>query len=214
MIALRQDGRVTPGKSAWQEPQQDVCVVVLAGGRGTRLGGVDKAQLDVQGTTLLEYIAQALPESASLVVAGQARPLTRPVVFVAEERDFGGPVSGLAAALPAVDRQALVVIAVDSPFVARVVDDLVGALTDDVDGVVAVDSQGRRQPLASCWWTPALRRAVAEVKDPYGTSMRELLTHLRFREMQVSDDFLADVDTPEDLARLRARITGGGGDGI
>ena len=56
-----------------------VAAIVLAGGAGRRLGGADKAALDVGGRTLLER-ALAAVSGVPTVVVGPARPLP-PGVF-------------------------------------------------------------------------------------------------------------------------------------
>ncbi|WP_275693401.1 NTP transferase domain-containing protein [Nocardioides sp. TF02-7] len=46
--------------------------VVLAGGRGSRLGGFDKAGIEVRGRTLLEHALDAVVDAAEVVVVGPA----------------------------------------------------------------------------------------------------------------------------------------------
>ncbi|MEU4744233.1 NTP transferase domain-containing protein, partial [Actinosynnema sp. NPDC023658] len=44
--------------------------VVLAGGRGSRLGGVDKASLVVDGRTLLDHVLDAVAAARQVIVVG------------------------------------------------------------------------------------------------------------------------------------------------
>ena len=41
-------------------PREPITVTILAGGRGSRLGGVDKAALDLDGQPVLEHVLAAL----------------------------------------------------------------------------------------------------------------------------------------------------------
>jgi molybdopterin-guanine dinucleotide biosynthesis protein A len=55
--------------------------VVLAGGTGARLGGVDKAALEVDGVTLLERTLTATMAATEVVVVGPEVPTSRPVTW-------------------------------------------------------------------------------------------------------------------------------------
>ena len=88
--------------------------IVLAGGAGRRMGGVDKAALVVGGMTLLDRVlAAALPLCDDLVVIGPARPAA--VRYVTEDVPGGGPVPAVAAGLAglAAGCAVVVVLAVD-----------------------------------------------------------------------------------------------------
>ena len=58
--------------------------MVLAGGRAERLGGEDKAALDVGGATLLERALAAVAPARRVVVVGDERPTARPVLWTRE----------------------------------------------------------------------------------------------------------------------------------
>ncbi|MEQ7127445.1 molybdenum cofactor guanylyltransferase [Actinopolymorpha sp. B11F2] len=69
-----------------------------------------------------------------------------------------------------------------------------------VDGVVLVDAEGRRQPLAAAYVRASLQRAFATIGDPADRPMRLLLDQLHVAT--VTDPRAAlDCDTPESLAR-------------
>src|SRR5207253_6166424 len=90
-----------------------VVAVVLAGGEGRRMGGVDKAALVVGGRTLLDRIlAAAAGVAGRLVVVGPPRPvgLERAVLFVQEDEPGGGPVPAVAAALDATGGASVVLV--------------------------------------------------------------------------------------------------------
>ncbi len=69
--------------------------VVLAGGRAARLGGFDKASVEIGGRTLLERALDAVVDAAEVVVVGEQVPTERPVTFVLESPRWGGPVAAL-----------------------------------------------------------------------------------------------------------------------
>ena len=47
------------------------CAVVLAGGQAARLGGADKASIEVDGRTLLAHALDAVIDAAEVVVVGE-----------------------------------------------------------------------------------------------------------------------------------------------
>lgn len=93
--------------------------MVLTGGGGARLGGADKASIELAGQTLLERSLRALTEVPQVVVVGDSVLTSRPVRFLREDPPGGGPAAGLLAGLTGFPRtpRLVVVLAVDMPLV-------------------------------------------------------------------------------------------------
>jgi molybdopterin-guanine dinucleotide biosynthesis protein A len=104
--------------------------IVLAGGQGRRMGGVDKGLVDLGGRPMVAHVIERLqPQVAAILVnANQNREryeaLGFPVVADAVG-GFAGPLAGLHAGLAAVATPYAVTVPCDSPFLP---DDLVPRL--------------------------------------------------------------------------------------
>lgn len=192
-------------------PRPPWSAIVLAGGTAQRLGGVDKASIEVSGGTLLDHLIGTLPDTVPIVVAGPSRPTVRAVTFRVEDPAGSGPVAAISAALVAISTPMVAVVAVDIPWAAPVVLRLVAELSDthNADAIIPIDAQGRRQLLCSVWHSTALAAALDRLGDPRGRSVRALVDGAVVLERPLSLDesvMLADIDTPQDLARERRRL--------
>lgn len=183
--------------------------MVLTGGTGARLGGVDKAALEVGGVTLLERFLTATMAAAEVVVVGPEVPTSRPVTWTVEDPPLGGPAAGVLSALErfAATPDLVAVLAVDMPFVnAGTLARLTWAVEADLDldGAVLVDPAGRRQTLAAVYRVSALVVArPAERGREHGLPMRRLVGGLRLAEVPTVGDEARDVDTWADVRDLR-----------
>jgi molybdopterin-guanine dinucleotide biosynthesis protein A len=144
--------------------------VVLAGGRARRLGGVDKAALEVAGSSSLDRVLDALAGAGTVVVVGPQRPTVRTVVWTREQPRFGGPPAALAAGLVETHAPTVVVLACDAPLVDRPTVSRLVAAASGHDGAWLVDPTGRdqylvaayrREALAGVGAAPSLRAAVS-----------------------------------------------------
>jgi molybdopterin-guanine dinucleotide biosynthesis protein A len=181
--------------------------IVLAGGRARRLDGVVKPALRVGGNRLLDIALDALAGAATTIVVGARIPTVRDAEWTREVPAGSGPVAGLAAALDRTESQRVVVLAADLPFVTRgAVEQLVRS-ADERAGAIAVDHDGRDQPLLGCFDTVALRSALPE--QCAGAPMRSVLTALervgRLERVDLGGNPPAtwDCDTADDLQRAR-----------
>jgi molybdenum cofactor guanylyltransferase len=180
--------------------------VLLAGGRGSRLGGTHKPGIEVGGRTLLDLAVAAVSGADEIVVVGPERPTERPVRWTVEQPAQGGPVAALAAGLAASTADEVALLAADlSGVTTGTIDRLRAALTAQpgADGAVLRDSDGHRQWLISVWRHGALTAALPA--DPVGRSLRSVLSSLVLTEVPALSGESEDVDTPADLARLLAR---------
>jgi molybdopterin-guanine dinucleotide biosynthesis protein A len=187
----------------------DVGAVVLTGGGAARLGGADKASIEVGGRTLLEHALAALADVPEVVVVGPEVSTGRPVTFTREDPSGGGPAAGLLAGIRRFARTPawVVVLAVDMPLVSEdTVRRLVRAARDD--GAVLVDASGRVQHLCAAYSLAALERAGGALDDPagHGVSMRRLVGGLRLASVAAEGAETRDLDTWEDLASLREAV--------
>ena len=131
--------RITAGRIA-------VGAVVLAGGTAVRMGGVDKASIELDGRTLLEHALDAVLDASEVVVVGEWVRTNRPVTFTREDPSHGGPAAGLLAGLDAfagTPRQ-LAVLAVDMPRVTLSTMDRLRTAAEGHDGSVLCGPDGRR----------------------------------------------------------------------
>lgn len=181
------------------------CAVILAGGRGSRLGGADKASVEVGGRTLLERTLDAVVDAGEVVVVGEPVPTARPVTFTREDPPYGGPVAALLTGVDALLRPTptLVVVAVDMPHLGA--DALrrlrVAGAGAGTDGAVLVDPDGRRQ-LALALDADALARVRPSPEDQHGQPLHRLLADLDLVEVASHGREHRDVDTWADLRDL------------
>ena len=195
--------------------------IVLAGGRSSRLAGVPKAELVWRGQTLLQTAVNTAADAGSrhVVVVGPAggssvTALRAEVSAAREDPPFGGPAAAIGAGMAALETfsaasaEAVLVLACDMPRAARGVATLVTetlARVDRGDGVIMVDLEGRRQPLAAVYRRTSLADAVARLRASGGLdggSMRSLIGSMSLAELIDRGGYTRDVDTWSDAERF------------
>ncbi|HET8589207.1 MAG TPA: NTP transferase domain-containing protein [Nakamurella sp.] len=197
-------------------------LIVLAGGAGRRLGGVDKAEVRIGGRSLLER-ALAAGAGRPTVVVGPPRDLPPGVLSAQEDPPGGGPAAGVVAGFAALREllsradgdegvPALVgILAVDQPGVGA---DTLRRLAEAVraghsaaphrPGGAVLVHRGRRQYAAGVFPVGALDWAVRQRRSWHGVALRSLVGGIVAAEVPAIGDEALDVDTDEDLARWRS----------
>ncbi len=133
-------------------PEQ-ITAVILAGGRGRRMGGVDKGLVEFNGRPLIEHVIAAIEGQVRTLMINANRNLVRYQTFglpvIADSlNDYQGPLAGFLAAMEMAQTPYIVTVPCDGPLLA---DDLVERLVqarerDAAEIAVAHDGQ-RMQPV-------------------------------------------------------------------
>jgi molybdopterin-guanine dinucleotide biosynthesis protein A len=181
----------------------DYDAIVLAGGRGSRLGAPSKAEFVLGGRRLVDVAISAVTSARRVVLVGPG-PAPDGVLLAREDPPFGGPVEAVAAGVAALPDHAAwtLLLACDLPGAEAGVGDLLAADMDPADdGVCLVDGTGRLQWLLGCYRTPALERRLADRGNPPLTAMYRLLEPLRLLGVTADPTVTDDIDTPADAAR-------------
>ena len=154
----------------------NIAVVVLAGGRGTRLGRLDKARLLVGGQSLLDRVLGRIAPSGPVLIAlgpfSEGKPaIPIGAVPIWDAGDEAGPLAGLLSACRWLacyrpDCTLVQCTPVDSPFLPR---DLSSRLAEALpDGCPAIFPNARGQVAWAhgLWRIPALVAATAALRSP------------------------------------------------
>ena len=198
--------------------QQHVAAVVLAAGRSTRMGAVNKLIAEIGGKPLVRIAAeQALASRASpvIVVTGHEREKVEAAlaglpVRVVHNPDYadglGSSLRTGIAAVPA-DADGAIICLGDMPQVdARLIDKLIAAFDPEQGALVVVPSiDGRRgNPVV---WSRRFFPDLMAVQGDVGA--RHIIASYVEAVVEVpvaGDAALTDVDTPESLSAVKAEI--------
>jgi len=145
---------------------KEISGLILAGGRGTRMGGIDKGLQVHLGVPLAQHALERLrPQVAALMLnANRNLPAYQAMgvpVWQDETPDFPGPLAGMLAGLEHCDTPYLVTVPCDSPnfptdLVARLAQGLVNSCTDLATAYTREAGELRAQPVF-CLMRIALR---------------------------------------------------------
>jgi len=180
----------------------DITFGILAGGRATRLGGLDKAWLQRDGIAqVLRWKRRFADETAALLVSanrGFERYAEQGIEVVADPVEGAGPIAGLQALAARCATPWLLTVPVDlvgvneclvPTFVAEA--GVAGVFAEDEDGV---------QPLVALWNAAALRDAAAVALARGDFFVQALQAALGMRGVRFAGVRFGNLNTPADLA--------------
>jgi molybdenum cofactor guanylyltransferase len=187
--------------------------VILAGGRGLRMGG-GKVSLALGGRPLISYPLEAmrtvLEEVAVIAKDDTTLPEMPGVTVWIEPPEPVHPLLGIAAALALAAGRPVLVCAADLPFVSPSL--LARLLATPLQRAVAViaSSDDGLQPLLGCY-RPAAAEPLLEAAYA-GSSARAAVAALRPRLVELDAGErrqLFNVNTPDELLQAAAMLDGG-----
>jgi molybdopterin-guanine dinucleotide biosynthesis protein A len=180
--------------------------IILAGGLGRRMGGVDKGLQPLRGKPMIEHVLARLAPQVDEIVINANQNLERYAAFghrVVSDRisGFAGPLAGLHAGLEAISQPLAVTVPCDSPFLPA---DLVSRLRQHLgSNDLAVAKTGdQAHPVFAL-----VRRSVAENLQMFlaggGRKIDAWYAALRVVEVQFDDeaDAFRNINTLEELGR-------------
>jgi molybdopterin-guanine dinucleotide biosynthesis protein A len=197
-----------------EKPLPPCSILLLAGGRGQRMGGADKGLLDWHGKPLIAWLhEQVRPLSDDLIIScnrNQQRYAAFADQLVSDSQDdFPGPLAGILAGLRSARHAQLLVLPCDAPLIDQ---KLLQSLLHAAGEQPVVVRQGEQwQPLISLWPTQLL----AALEDAWSSGQRSPLSFLRAAQARTldclqDDPRLANLNTPrllDQAARAPHRAT-------
>jgi len=195
--------------------KEQITGLILAGGKGTRMGSVDKGLQIFRGKPMVEHVAQRLqPQVGKLIINANQHldvyeALGAPVV-PDEISGFAGPLAGLHAGLSHCETPYLVTAPCDSPFLpADLVDKLSEALVAakaDIAVAVTGKSETQQRHPVFCLLSTHLKNDLADYLGKGGRKMDAWFTKHPQVEVQFLDETaFANINTPDDLNVLSAK---------
>ncbi len=187
--------------------------VVLAGGRATRLGGINKARMEIGGLPLLDRVVAALrPLASQIVVVGHLAGDDPPpgVELLPDALDEHSTLVGIYTGLRAARNEVALVVGCDMPFLSTPLLERIALLSDGYDLAVplvgghleALHAAYRRSCLPVM--EEAIRRQQLKIIDFYPDVKLRKVREEEMRELDPEFRSFFNINTPADLERARS----------
>ncbi len=175
--------------------------IVVAGGKASRMGGLDKAMLPLglRGNALLAEVIKSCPGKVFVVGYPRESIAAGDFTWLPDLNPGGGPAAGIWSGLASVTSKYVFVSAADQTLAPETVSTLIVAAAGN-DGAWALRSDGSGQPLCACVRTDLLRDLLAPTQGINQSPLR-LLSGLNMVGVTVNPDQVVDFDTWQDVAK-------------
>jgi molybdenum cofactor guanylyltransferase len=178
---------------------------ILAGGRASRLNGVDKAftlyKNEYLSQRILNFLDAQFVQQFISTRQLDSRFADMNLIPVLDSREsFSGPLAGVEALLNVTNSEYLLTLPVDIKYVPR---DLLQEWLDrpEPTGNVLHDANGM-QPLFALWHVASARSAVKLALDQETRAVHSLIHQLNLKITTRTDIQIGNLNTPEDFETL------------
>jgi molybdopterin-guanine dinucleotide biosynthesis protein A len=185
-----------------------ICGLVLAGGQGRRMGGVDKGLQSLQGQPLIRHVIDRLRPQVDGVMINANQNLERYAEFgcpVLPDRvgGFAGPLAGLDAGLHATAAPLIVTAPCDSPFLPHDLVARLAAARSAADADVAVARTGGQPHPVFALVSTRVRSHLADFLARGERKIDLWYATLKVVEVAFDDeaDAFANINTRAELAQ-------------
>lgn len=183
----------------------DIEAFILTGGASRRMG-TDKSQLLIERQTFTDRISETLLTVTDSVTIVGRQPEESTLPSIADVYPQWGALGGLHAALTACRREWAIVVACDLPFVTAELFSYLASLRLDHKAVVAIQPDGRPQPLAALYRVDPCRQRATDLIEAGRRRPLDLLEAVKtrwvpfddLRNLEQAEKFFVNINTPSD----------------
>lgn len=188
----------------------DICALVLAGGRNTRMNGRNKAFLFYENKTFIQNIIDVLSEFKNVYISVDNKEKYSNLNYKLIEDEYKeiGPIGGIYSSLKKIQEDYVFVTACDMPKLSKgFVEFLVNEITEDDMCVVVKDSNDRLYPLGGIY-SKKIMPIVKMMIDNKDYKLGNLIKNVDGRIISLSDmgfgkEILMNVNSPDEYQRLK-----------
>ena len=198
---------------AAEYPRHDITGVILAGGRGQRMGGVDKGLMALAGKPMVTYVLDALRLQVATIVISANRNLNQYGAFgcrVASDTagEYYGPLAGVASAMEITETKYIVTVPCDSPLVAQdLVARLYQALSQENADISVAHDGDRMHPVFALLRRDLLPSLQEYLQNGHRKIDRWFAHHkLVIAYFRDEPDTFVNVNNPEEGTAVAARL--------
>lgn len=194
--------------------KENITALILAGGKGRRLGGADKGKVKFNGKCLIEHVIAAIKPQVATVIINANRHLDDYSLYgyqVISDNlaGFQGPLAGYASGLQAISTPYMVVVPCDGPWIYK---DLVCRLAKTMasqNAEISVAHDGQRMQPVYCLLGRTLLPSLEEFLSQGGRKIDKWYTCHAVALADFSDipNCFYNVNTRQDITELQKRAT-------
>lgn len=196
-------------------PTADITAVILAGGRGERMGGIDKGLVPLGGRPMVQYVIEALRRQVGHILINANRNQAQYAalgydVVPDELGGYPGPLAGMASAMRIAKTPYVMTAPCDSPLVvAQLVQRLYAALMRERADISTAHDGQRLHPVFAL-----LRRDLLPSLEAYlASGERKIDRWFARHRLAVADcsdlaESFLNVNDPQERLALEVKLTG------
>ena len=197
--------------------------IVLAGGRSSRLGKIDKAFLDMTGKMLIQHVVSRISFlSPNIVVVFQkpfdenrfkTMPLSN-VSFTKDVHEGKGPLAGIISGLRNLQTEYFVLTPCDTPFINMDVIEFLFQEARQYDAAIPMRSNGYLEPLQAVYKSDITLKAAWDAIEHDELSIFDMIRRLgkvnyvavdKIKRRTLDIDTFFNINTYSDLEEARKR---------
>ena len=185
--------------------QSEISSVILAGGQGLRMDGVDKGLIEFRGLPLVAHVASVIESKVDKIYISANRSFDSYASYGEVISDdllgFQGPLAGISKALKVCSTKYLLVLPCDSPLVdSELIDDLISRMKQK-DADICVAHDGSIMHATFALMKSNLGKSLEHFLNDGGRKMALWYRQQNLERIDVSDRLvvLTNLNKPEDL---------------
>ena len=185
--------------------QSEISSVILAGGQGLRMDGVDKGLIEFRGLPLVAHVASVIESKVDKIYISANRSFDSYASYGEVISDdllgFQGPLAGISKALKVCSTKYLLVLPCDSPLIdSELIDDLISRMKQK-DADICVAHDGSIMHATFALMKSNLGKSLEHFLNDGGRKMALWYRQQNLERVDVSDRLvvLTNLNKPEDL---------------
>lgn len=193
--------------------RNDVTGVILAGGRATRMGGVDKGLIVVNDRPMIAWVIDALrPQVTDILISANRNrdsyaEFGYPVIDDGDD-EFRGPLAGLASCMQVASAPYIALVPCDSPLVCSDLVPRLHAALSASDAHIAVAHDGEWLQPVFALLERDLRGDLVGFLDSGGRKIGQWYEEQGYEAVDFGDaiESFANINAPDDKRALEDKI--------
>lgn len=187
---------------------EDITVVILAGGKGRRMGGQDKGLISYKNVALIKHVIDSISQQTSKILINANRNQQQYARFgfpVIEDTlsDYQGPLAGFLAAMSAAETRYILTLPCDGPIIVNnYLSSMLQSMNSD-NKELAIASDGDRMQPVYALIPVALKTSLNQFLAEGERKIDRWYQRHSYSLVEFSEEsgLFTNMNTPEDLKK-------------